>query len=690
LIAEFDFFKMDVLSQIKAFIPPRLLRALADQSLLSGLLLGAALSPLLAPVVLLVLPLVTLVLFVLAALSAYAMLGPLQAKGRDFRYFAKAAVTKVCVGLCVVRNALFDEAWDRTLARVGRHHVLMHFVDEDRAYSSGELEADSNRIARVALLRGLKAGDTVALLMRNRPEYVAVWLGLAKIGVRTALINTNQKRAPLVHSFKEAHCRAIICEAALADLLADVEAELPAETSGNVFAYAPGSTSGPDAGKTVPTWMASLDQLLLTVSAAPLDAKQRARANGVKVGDALLYVYTSGTTGLPKAAKISHLRLWLITYGFSNMCDVGADARIYNPLPLYHSAGGLIGVGLTLFNGAFMVTRRKFSASGLVKDVRANDCNTLQYIGEMCRFAITAPPSADDAASGIKKAIGNGLRPDVWPVFQERFGIERIYEFYAATEGAAALINIEGKEGAIGFVSPLVDPLLKLRVAKATDDGELVRDAAGRCVLVPRGEAGEMLMEIQATAGARNFDGYQSAEATAKKVARDVLKPGDMFFRSGDLLRVDADGFVFFVDRLGETFRWKGENCSTAEVASAVQAALGDAVEICVYGSAVPANDGRAGTVAIVAEPSDVDLAKLYKHAKQELPPYAVPVFLRFTKELEKTSTMKLIKTGLVKAGVDPAQCAGDKLFVADASKGTYVPLDQTTFAQIASGSVRL
>jgi acyl-CoA synthetase (AMP-forming)/AMP-acid ligase II len=565
----------------------------------------------------------------------------------------------------------------------------MHFVDENANYTTGELEADSNRVARVALLRGLHPGDTVALFLRNRPEYVAVWLGLAKVGIRTALINTNLKRQPLVHSFKEAHCKAVICEAALADLLDEIKAELADDVAANCFAYAPGTTSGPEGGKAVPAWLVSFDDLLRTVSAAPLDAKVRARNVGTKISDPLLYVYTSGTTGLPKAAKISQLRIWLIAYGFSTMCNVSRDARIYNPLPLYHSAGGLIGVGLTLYLGAFMVTRRKFSASNFTKDIRAHECNTLQYIGEMCRFALAAPPSDADAQSGLTAAIGNGLRPDVWPTFQERFGIEKIYEFYAATEGAAALINTEGKQGAIGFVSPLVDPIVKMRVCKATDDGELVRDAAGRCIVMPPDQPGEMLFEIQTTAGARNFDGYQSAEATAKKVARDVLKPGDKYFRSGDLLRADKDGFVYFVDRLGETFRWKGENCSTAEVASAVQPRVGD-IEICVYGSAVPGADGRAGSVALVAEPSQVDLADLYKHLKAELPAYAVPVFLRFGKELEKTSTYKLIKTALVNAGCDPSKVGDDKLFVVDAAKGTYVPLDAAVYAQIVSGAIRL
>ena len=362
--------------------------------------------------------------------------------------------------------------------------------------------------------------------------------------------------------------------------------------------------------------------------------------------------------------------------------------RVYIPLPFYHSSACIVGLGMLLHANAVIVMRAKFSASKFITDVREQRCTVVQYIGEICRYILATPPRDDDRDNHLRLAVGNGLRPDIWRQFQDRFGIGKIGEFYASTEGAAALLNTEGKFGAIGFISPLVTALAPVFLAQIDPETqELVRDSRGRCVECAPGEAGEFLAKIVSIGRVENYSGYTSREDSQKKVAGDVRKEGDRWFRSGDLLKRDSQGFIYFVDRLGDTFRWKGENCSTAEISEAVSAALGGS-ETNVYGVQIEGKDGRAGMAAIAGvEPGSVDFQALLVSLRRALPSYAVPIFLRFIPEMEVTGTYKHKKTDLQVQGFN-SHHVQDPLFFLDSD--TYVPLTEELHDRVQGGQIRL
>eukprot|EP01108_Squamamoeba_japonica_P005076 TRINITY_DN3969_c0_g2_i1.p1 TRINITY_DN3969_c0_g2~~TRINITY_DN3969_c0_g2_i1.p1 ORF type:complete len:513 (+),score=42.26 TRINITY_DN3969_c0_g2_i1:174-1712(+) len=512
--------------------------------------------------------------------------------------------------------------------------------------------------------------------MRNCPEYVAIWIGLCKIGVRTALINSNLKSVQLAHSFGEAKCKAVIVESKLIDNVCDIQGDLP--PGAQLFVYRNGEKDEENEEKTLSNALI-LDDLLLAASSDRLD--DRDRSHSAKMTDPLLYVYTSGTTGLPKAAKISHTRMYLMVIGFSTMCNVSENDRFYNALPLYHSAGGLLGIGMTIYNGAFTVLRRKFSASQLSHDLQKHECTTLQYIGEMCRFALSSAATGDYV---VEKAIGNGLRKEVWQPFQEKYNIQHIYEFYGATEGAGALINTENRVGAVGFLTPLVDPFLKIRIARVDASGHVVRRADGFVDMVDVGESGEMLIEIQNNSIGSNFDGYQSSEATVKKTIGNVLTLGDNYFRTSDLLKQDKEGFVYFKDRVGDTYRWKGENVSSEEVVGVVRGVWDG--EVCCYGVQVEGCEGRAGCLALVSPPSTDLLTTLHAHLAQHLTPYTVPLFYRFINKIDNTSTFKVKKALLREDGIVPGRCGGGVWWWS----GEWTLVDQIVYEKIINNEYKL
>jgi fatty-acyl-CoA synthase len=341
------------------------------------------------------------------------------------------------------------------------------------------------------------------------------------------------------------------------------------------------------------------------------------------------------------------------------------DDRVYIALPLYHSAGGAMAAGAALLSGGSMALARKFSASRFWSDCVRYEATAFQYIGELCRYLLSSPPHPDERRHRIRVCIGNGLRPEVWEPFQSRFGIPRVIEFYGATEGNVALMNFDGKVGAVGrlpgFVRRLAGiQLVRYDVARDTH----VRGPDGFCVPCGPGEVGEAIGRISERL---RFEGYTSAEATEKKVLRDVFAKGDAYFRTGDLLRVDADDYAYFVDRIGDTFRWKGENVATSEVAEVVTVCPG-VREVNVYGVSIPGHDGRAGMAALVAD-DGFDAARLAAHVARELPSYARPLFLRIQPELEVTGTFKHRKVELVAEGFDPARVR-DPLWFFDAERG--------------------
>ncbi len=552
--------------------------------------------------------------------------------------------------------------------------VFVRFEGRELRY--GEWNAAANRVAHWALERGIGRGDVVALLMENRPEYLVVWAGLAKVGATTALLNTNLSGRALAQVLEASSCRGLVigaeCSTALASLGDELPADLPVHVVGD-----PGREAEP-----LPPGAKSLDAETEGYSPENPPASARAELRG---GDPLFYIYTSGTTGLPKAARFSHSR-FMGGGLFSLLCGFDARDVMYCALPLYHTVGGVMSVNAVLRAGGTLALSRRFSASRFWQEVVESGATAFQYIGEICRYLLLQPPNEWEGRHRLRFCVGNGLRPDVWGPFQERFRVPQVCEFYGATESNVVMVNLEGRVGSVGR------PPVGLRAKLVRYDVEAdapVRDARGRCIECPTGEVGELVSKIsEGRTAVGRFEGYTSKEATEKKILRDVFEPGDAWFRSGDLLRADADGFFYFVDRIGDTFRWKGENVSTQEVAEAVDAFPGVALSA-VYGVEVPHCEGRVGMAALVFEEgARLDPDAFHAHVTAALPGYARPAFVRVQDEPELTGTFKLRKVDLQRQAYDPG-AVSDPLFYRDDTSGSYRPVTPEALGRIQAGELR-
>jgi fatty-acyl-CoA synthase len=418
---------------------------------------------------------------------------------------------------------------------------------------------------------------------------------------------------------------------------------------------------------------------------SPWDPDRRVRA-AVRGGDPLFLIYTSGTTGLPKAARFSHSR-FMGGGSYALLGGFGRGDVLYCALPLYHTVGGVMCVNAVLRAGATLALARRFSASRFWQEAAESGATAFQYVGELCRYLLSQPNGPHDRTHRVRLAVGNGLRADVWAAFQERFRVARIVEFYGATEANVSMVNLAGRVGSVGRPAP------GLQVALVRYDAEReapLRGPDGRCIPCAEGEPGELLGRIsEGRTAAGRFEGYTSREASEKKILRDVFEPGDAWFRSGDLLRRDAAGFYFFVDRIGDTFRWKGENVSTEEVSRALDSHPAVAQSV-VYGVEVPGAEGRAGMAALVLQPGErFDGAALFAHVERALPPFARPAFVRLSAAFETTGTLKLKKGALRESGFDPARTA-DPVFVRDDARRAFVPLGPSEAAAIHTGALRL
>ncbi len=586
------------------------------------------------------------------------------------------------------REYIYIRCLARTMYRMRRvkpdaTHIIVDIVEEhaarrpaniailyqDRTVSYRALDEGANRYAHWAMAQGVKRGDVVALLMENRPEYLMAWLGLHKLGAVAALINTNLMGPALAHCITVAGARHVIVGAELGETYADAAPLLdPAP-----IAWA---TGGPVLGAR------DLDAQLAVASPAGIDKSVRA---GLTCKDKAFYIYTSGTTGLPKAANFSHLRMLFMMYGFAGALNANARDRVYCPLPLYHATGGICAVGIALTAGGALIIRRKFSAHEFWDDCRTYRATLFQYIGELCRYLLNAPPQARDGEHSIRAISGNGLRPEIWPSFQKRFAIPRIVEFYGATEGNVSMLNYDGTVGAVGRVPRYMRGLFPTRLVRFDIAQEMpVRGADGFCIECAPGEAGEAVGRISEGPG-RGFEGYTRSADTEKKILRDAFEKGDAWFRTGDLLRRDEHNYFYFVDRIGDTFRWKGENVATSEVTEALGVVPG-IQEVNVYGVSVPGAEGRAGMASLVTVPG-FDPAKL--GGKISLAAFARPVFIRLRPELEITGTFKLKKADLVKDGFDPGRI-DDPLYWYNPATARYEPLTGQVYAGIVAGRVKL
>jgi fatty-acyl-CoA synthase len=547
-------------------------------------------------------------------------------------------------------------------ARRNPGNIAIRYLDQTLSYA--DVDAHANRYANWALGQGIGRGDCVALLMENRPDYICAWLGLFKVGAQVALINTNLMGTALIHSISISGARHAI-----------VGAELESNFRDAPFERAPALWVNGDGG--------NLSAALTATSDASPDKQTRA---GVTLKDRAFFIYTSGTTGLPKAANFSHMRMLFMMSGFVGAISPKASDRIYNPLPLYHSTGGVCAVGLAFFSGGSLILKRRFSVHEFWADIHLYGATMFEYIGELCRYLLNAPPSPLERGHKVRVITGNGLRPEIWPEFQSRFAIPRIVEFYGATESNVSMLNYDGTVGAVGRVPDYLEWLLPSRVVRFDVEKEMpVRGPDGLCIECGPDEVGETLGGISTRAG-REFEGYTNRADSDKKMLHDVFKKGDVWFRTGDLMRRDEHGYFYFVDRIGDTFRWKGENVSTGEVGEALLAVPGIR-EANVYGVSVPGMEGRAGMAALVVD-GDFSLQDLPARLKTRLAAYARPIFLRLSSQIDVTGTFKQRKVDLVREGFDPA-AIGDPLYFLDAAEGRYERLTPARYADILAGQVR-
>jgi len=554
-------------------------------------------------------------------------------------------------------------------AAVDAYRARRAITEGRRTISFGELDEMANRFAHWGMEVGLRRGQTVVLYAPTRIDYLAIWYGLSKIGVVTALINHNLTGAPLSHCIE-------IAQAVLA--IVDGETEPAFDAVNRSFDRPlPIWTLGPAEGD-----LHDLTQALRSCSQLRPD---RAVREELTAHDTALLIYTSGTTGLPKAAKINHMRAQLYMRGFAGATNAKADDRIYVTLPLYHATGGLCGFGAALLNGGSVVLRGRFSASHFWSDIAAEGCTMFVYIGELCRYLVNQPPQPDEQTHKLRMAFGNGLRAEIWAEVQSRFRIPHILEFYGSTEGNVALFNLDGRPGAVGRVPKYLRGLFNVRLARFDVENETVaRGPSGLGAEAALGEVGECVGEINA--GPRSdYSGYADKAASERKVARNLFKTGDAWFLTGDLMRQDSEGYFYFVDRVGDTFRWKGENVSTGEVEHALSRAPG-VQEASVYGVKVGELDGRAGMAALVVG-KDFDIAAFAREVDHALPPYARPVFLRLSDAIAVTGTFKHRKIDLVADGFDPAKIKGP-LYARTGD--AYEPITREIAGKIAAGVLRL
>jgi fatty-acyl-CoA synthase len=542
-------------------------------------------------------------------------------------------------------------------------------VSDRERLSFRALEARMNQYSRWALSAGVAHGETVALMMGNRPEYFAIWLGLIQVGAIAALISPSLPASSLRHALRVAGVQRVIAEAAYADVCAEAVASL-----NGVELWMHG-----DRG-----YARRIDLEISLVNGDPLDERERPP---VTLADRALRIFTSGTTGFSKAAEVSHRKVVLWTHWFAGLAGMTAEDRLYNCLPMHHSVGGVVAIGAPLVFGGSVAIAERFSAHRFWHDISRWNCTAFQYIGELCRYLVAAPPHPEERSNRLRLAIGNGLSPGVWRSLLDRLGSVRILEFYASTEGNVWLYNVEGKIGSIGRAPPYLALRDPIALARFDPDSQMpVRGAGGFCKRCADDEIGEALGRIDEDPRAR-FEGYSEPAETEKKILRDVFQPGDAWMRTGDLMRRDAHGFYRFVDRIGDTFRWKGENVAALEVCSAIQTCPG-VREAIVYGVAVPSADGRAGMALMkVDEQFDFDA---FVGQLEGLPRYAWPLFLRLARgEIETTETFKPRRSTYVAQGFDPAHIE-DPLYVLDSERRAYVPLNAERYDAIQKGVRRL
>ncbi|KAM9508844.1 long-chain fatty acid transport protein 6 isoform 2-T2 [Guaruba guarouba] len=556
----------------------------------------------------------------------------------DLRYLLKVLMYGLRVETYRLQGRIFT-VLDKFVKLAEKQPRKPFLIYEGKVHTYRDVDRKSNRVAQVFLHHGaLKKGDTVALLMGNEPDFIHVWFGLAKLGCVVAFLNFNVRSRSLLHCVSS-------CEPKILVVGAD------------------------------------------KIEAASEDPVPVNRRSAYNLKSSVLYIFTSGTTGLPKAAVISQMQ---VLKGAAGLWAFGATADdiIYITLPLYHSAASLLGIGGCIELGATCVLKKKFSASQFWSDCKKYNVTVIQYIGELCRYLCSQPVKEGEKNHKVRLAVGNGVRNDVWRDFLNRFGSVKICEFYGATEGNICFMNHTGKIGSVGrtnFFYKLFFPFDLIKYDFQKD--EPIRNKHGWCEKVKKGEAGLLISKVNAK---NPFFGYAGNKRhTEKKLLCEVFKKGDLYFNTGDLMVQDHENFLYFWDRIGDTFRWKGENVATTEVSDVI-VMLDFIQEANVYGVSVPDHEGKAGMASLILKQNTLlDLEQIYKQVVTYLPSYACPLFLRVQDKMEMTGTFKQQKFRLVDEGFNPATVT-DPLYFLDNSKKAYVLLTKEVHEMILSGKIKL
>ncbi len=542
---------------------------------------------------------------------------------------------------------------------------------EDDRYSHAEFNACINQYTHYFISEGIHKGDVIIVLVDNRPELLMLIGTFSKLGAISSLINPNQRGDVLEHSINLTKGRHFIVGQELLEAFEEIKPNLNLSPEDRLYYQPDGNnTSVPDGYINLPDMI-----------------KDKSRDNpnttaGISLQDSFAYVFTSGTTGMPKASIQTHRRWFTAQYWFGRIVmNLKPDDVHYCALPFCHTNALHVAWGSASGCGAAIAIRRKFSASNFLPDVRKFKANSFIYIGEICRYLMNQPQKPDDADNLLVSCVGNGLRPEIWRDFKKRFGIKKVFELFGAAEGTLIFTNLLNIDCSVGLC---MTPFAIVKYDIENDD--VIRDEKGFMIKAPPGEQGMIIAEVS---DALPFSGYTEQEETEKKILRNVFEEGDVWFNFGDLVFNQGYRHIQFLDRLGDTFRWKGENVSTTEVERAINTCT-QVSESTVYGVQIPGTDGRAGMMSIIptVDVTDFDCAGLASLLNQALPSYAVPRFIRFKQEFETTGTHKIKKVSLREEGFDTAKIS-DPLFVLLPGASEYVPLTEEIHQQIKASAYK-
>ena len=567
-------------------------------------------------------------------------------------------------------NESLAHSFEKTVEEFGNNNFIFF---EDESWSYSETNKAANSLANKLVEDGVTHSDRVVLFMENRPDFIISILALNKIGAIGVLINTSLTGKPLIHCINSSDSKKCIVGAELAASLEAVLDEINIKDKEDIYWVEDGDRF------ICPEWALSLKPLLD-------DSKDEnlAITNMVTAKDTAFYIFTSGTTGVPKAALFPNSKIIAASINISKGgYRINDSDCMYNCLPLYHSTGLMLGLCACVQVGAATFIRRKFSASAFWKEAKQFNTTAFVYVGELCRYLSFQDPSEEEKDNPISSMVGNGLRPDLWDCFRNRFNVERIVEIYGASEGNALFMNLLNKDETIGMTNARV-ALFEYDVA----EDKLVKDTESKFIEVGEGQPGLLLVEIGPDA---IYNGYTDKKASEEKVISNVFEEGDRWFNTGDLVKTMDVGFSLgrahyqFVDRVGDTFRWKSENVSTNEVAEILNAF--DQVNMAnVFGVKVPQSEGRAGMVAFNCNLDDFKWDEFAEFVSVKLPSYAQPVFVRIIEELETTGTFKLKKNDLREEAYHLDKVKGDKVYIKKPGRNIYSLLDEDYYNVIQNG----